>query len=86
MKLSDLIEELAAIEHESWAHWQRYVHDQCLAGPDGSLIIPPELVMRWERQISTRYEDLSEKEKNSDREQVQRVVPVVQRFVEARNS
>jgi hypothetical protein len=25
--LSQLIEELAAIEHERWAHWQRHMHE-----------------------------------------------------------
>ena len=63
------LEVTAAVEHDRWAHWQRYLHDQCTVQEDGSLIIPRHLVDRWERQISTPYDALSEKEKNSDREQ-----------------
>ncbi len=72
----ELFEQLAAIEHERWAHWQKYMHSKCSkvisAGGilTGGLRIPPELVEQWERQIATPYADLSEKEKDSDREQV----------------
>ncbi|CAA2155306.1 hypothetical protein MBRA_00960 [Methylobacterium brachiatum] len=72
-----LIEELAAIEHERWSHWQRYVHGKAVRQPDGSLILPAELVERWERQFGSRYEDLPEDEKESDREQVRRYLPVL---------
>lgn len=73
----DLVEQLAALEHERWAHWQRYVHDQCHRGADGSLAIPAHLVERWTTQIVTPYERLSEREKDSDREQVHRYLPVI---------
>lgn len=73
--ISQLIEELAAIEHARWAHWQRYVHSSCERQPDGSLIIPKELVRRWELQIETGYSDLSPEEKASDREQVMKYLP-----------
>lgn len=69
---SPLIEELAALEHDRWAHWQRYMHAKGRRQPDGSLILPADLVERWERQINTRYEDLSAEEKESDREQVRK--------------
>lgn len=72
-----LIDQLAAIEHERWAHWQRYVHDQCEPQRDGSLVIPAALVERWETQIETPYHDLTEREKASDREQVQNYLPTV---------
>ena len=78
-----MVEQLAAIEHERWAHWQRYVHDQCERQDDGSLVIPAELATRWQAQIETPYAQLSEREKDSDREQVRRYLPVV---IEALNS
>lgn len=67
---SDLFERLAAIEHQRWAHWQRYLHDKAVRQADGGLLLPAELVARWERLIETPYADLSEPEKNSDRDQV----------------
>lgn len=75
--LSEIVEELAAIEHERWAHWQRYVHQQGIARADGALVIPAEIVRRWETQIATSYVDLSEAEKQSDREQVGRYLPLI---------
>ncbi len=76
-----LVEALAAAEHERWAHWQRYLHDQCLPAADGALLIPAELVERWNRQMATPYDELPESEKESDREQVRKVLPIVERFV-----
>ncbi len=75
--LETLVERLAAVEHDRWAHWQRYMHGKAERRPDGALILPVELVKRWEEQISTRYDDLSEAEKESDREQVRRYLPLI---------
>jgi len=75
--LSALTERLAEIEHNRWRHWQRYLHGQCNRGGDGALTIPSDLVARWERQIATPYESLTEKEKESDREQVRKYLPAV---------
>ena len=72
-----LVEQLAATEHERWSHWQSYLHEQCVQQPDGSLTIPPHLVDRWNSQFSTSYDNLSEEEKESDREQVRRYLPIV---------
>lgn len=73
----DLVDALAAIEHARWAHWQNYVHDQCEQHADGSLRIPADLVKRWKRQIETPYSELTEDEKNSDRQQVLRYLPTI---------
>jgi len=76
-KLSELLETLAAIEHDRWAHWQRYMHGKGERLPDGSLLLPADLVRRWELQIATPYSELTECEKDSDRDQVKKYLPVV---------
>lgn len=75
--LDSLVEQLAHIEHERWSHWQNYVHSKGLRQADGSLVIPASLVDRWERQMSTSYADLSDEEKISDREQVEKYLPII---------
>jgi len=71
-RLEAIMEELAAIEHERWAHWQRYMHSKAERLDDGSLRIPVDLVARWESQIARPYAQLEDEEKESDREQVRR--------------
>lgn len=79
---SGLFEKLAAIEHERWADWQRYLHSKCVKVIDvedetgnetlREVNIPVELFKQWERQINTPYSELSEDEKDADRDQVHR--------------
>lgn len=66
---ADTLEAIAAVEHQRWAHWQGYLHAQCIAHDDGTLVIPAHLATKWKRQIQTDYSELSDKEKASDREQ-----------------
>lgn len=73
----ELLEALAAVEHERWSHWQRYLHSNCIPGDDGSLTIPTELVARWTAQMRTPYAELSEVAKESDREQVRATLEVI---------
>jgi hypothetical protein len=75
--LGGLVEQLAAVEHERWSHWQRYVHSKCVRQPDGSLLLPADLVARWEKQIDTKYADLDDQERESDREQVRKYLPLI---------
>lgn len=75
--IDGLLDELASIEHTRWAKWQRYLHDASIRQQDGSLLIPAGLVKRWERQIETPYQSLSEEEQESDREQVREYLPVI---------
>jgi hypothetical protein len=77
LKLQSLMEKLADAEHERWSHWQRYLHSKCERTDDGSLVIPAHLVERWETQMNTPYSALSEEEKESDREQVRRYLPII---------
>ena len=49
----------------------------CHLTPDGGLKIPPDKVRRWERQMNTTYAELSENEKESDREHADKVLAVL---------
>lgn len=80
-RLEGILETLAEEEHRRWAHWQAYMHKNCELQADGSLLIPAKLVSRWEKQIRTSYSELSEAEKESDREQVRRYLPIVARAI-----
>lgn len=75
--LDGIFEQLALIEHDRWSHWQRYMHSKSIRQTDGSLLIPADLVERWERQMTTDYADLTDKEKDGDREQVQKYLPLI---------
>ena len=75
--LDGLTEQLAAVEHERWSHWQRYQHTKGAHQPDGSLLLPADLVARWERQTNTKYADLDDQERESDREQVRKYLSLI---------
>jgi hypothetical protein len=75
--LGAIIEQLAAVEHERWSHWQRYLHSKCVRQPDGSLLLPADLVARWEKQIDMKYAELGDQERESDREQVRKYLPLI---------
>lgn len=75
--LDELLEQLASIEHDRWSHWQRYLHSKGVRQPDGSLLLPSELVRHWETQLETSYDQLSDSEKESDREQVRKYLPII---------
>lgn len=84
-RLKGLRNELASIEHERWSHWQRYQHGKCRLDDDepGALIIPAALVSQWERQAAAQFYELTEKERESDREQVDRYLPLLDRRLSA---
>lgn len=75
--MNAILEDLAHIEHERWSHWQTYMHSKGVRQADGSLLIPRNLVERWDRQSETTYSDLSEEEKEGDREQVRKYLPLI---------
>lgn len=83
-KSNELFEKLAEIEHERWTSWQEYVFKICKINPDNNdeLIIPGWAVKHWMRQINTPYKKLSEKEKESDREQVLKYWHLIQPYIE----
>ena len=54
---SELLEKLAELEHDQWAHWTRYMLDN----------LTPKNIERWLQQVATPYNMLTEAEKEADR-------------------
>ena len=76
---SELFEKLASIEHERWADWQAYLHNKLTyteyKKEDKTIacyIMDAGDYEHWQEQIDKDYSELSEQEKNSDRDQVMR--------------
>lgn len=82
-KDGELREKLAAIEHERWSDWQRWMHSKFVEHSNGKgeyICLPVELFRRWERQIETPYASLSDGEKASDMEQVDRYWHLIKEY------
>ena len=75
---SVLREKLAELCHSQWSGWMNYLFSKCTSNDDGSLTIPPWAVARWTRQMSTDYEKLSDDEKNTDREEADKFLALLE--------
>lgn len=65
--LDRIFEKLAELEHKQWIHWTRYMLDN----------LTTENIDRWKKQIETPYAELSEKEKESDRDWAKKVLDLI---------
>lgn len=79
-KTKKLREELADYAHQAWSHWMKYLFKKSSESEDGVVIIPDDLVLRWKRQIETQYNDLTEKEKESDRKEADKMLSIISRI------
>lgn len=93
MTTDSLIEALADLEHDQWAHWTEYMLDRLKPVLDLGLNVSncADLAWndltpagkatvcyhRWREQIATPYAQLSEPEKDSDREWAHKVMAIV---------
>ncbi len=88
MTTDEMIEALADKEHDSWSRWMKYLFSKCeihgLVVDTGILCIPADLVDRWTRQASTPYSELSEPEKQSDRDEVERILPIIREWADSK--
>ena len=64
---TELMEQIASKVHEVWSEW--YVHQR-----DNST---QKNIKRWEKQSVQRYDELSEYEKEKDRQIVRRILEIV---------
>lgn len=78
-RIQEDFEDVAAMQHDIWSHWMRWMFTQGVLHPDGSWTMPAAKVERWKRQMETDYAQLTEAEKESDREQADKVLGVIWR-------
>ncbi|OWK47146.1 hypothetical protein [Fimbriiglobus ruber] len=67
--MNTLREQLAALEHEQWAHCTRHLLAHAT----------PENIARWQRQCDTPYDQLTEEEKDADRGWADRALAIIER-------
>ena len=65
-----LREKFAELEHKQWSHWTKYLLLKRHDDKDRE---------RWLVQMNTEYNDLSEKEKNSDRKWADKVIKLIKK-------
>ena len=90
----EFIEKSAYLEHERWSKWQSYFFSKCSVKPQSQvngmddryvyLALPKDLYERWVRQMNTSYNELSEQEKESDRLEVRKYIPLVTEIISSR--
>ena len=71
---TEIREACASIQHAIWSHWMEYLFSVSIHNEDGSVTIPADKVMRWTKQLKTDYSRLSEREKESDRDQADKIL------------
>ena len=74
------VEKGAELEHDRWARWQEYMFSKFVEHENGKgeyLCLHKDFWKRWNRQIDTKYIDLSEEEKESDRKETRNYLPLV---------
>jgi cytochrome P450 len=75
----ELREKLAYLQHDIWASWMRYMFTCGTLNPDGTWTMPAEKVQRWQRQMVTPYSELTDNERESDRQQADKMLTVLPR-------
>ncbi len=72
-----LTEALSAYAHDAWSGWWLYAFSKGTVNDDGTLTFPAWAVERWTRQMQTKYADLSDQEKESDRAEAAKMIAIV---------
>lgn len=69
----NIIEKLADLEHQQWCEWTSYMINNWT----------PENIKKWQTQIKTKYSDLTEVEKRSDRRWASKVMEVLEKILQS---
>ncbi|MBE5821818.1 MAG: hypothetical protein E7311_04435 [Clostridiales bacterium] len=75
----DFLRILAKVEYTRMNKWYKYMLSVCKRS-EGKYIIPADKVDLWENAISTPYQELSDKQKQSDKIEVDNIFIEIQRY------
>lgn len=78
---SELLEILSDLEHERWSHWQKHLHKLCIENKDGSLTIPKDKIIYWQKLFGTPYKDLLEEVKEQDKIQARKTIRIIKKYI-----
>lgn len=71
-------EKLAELAHKQWSGWMKYLFSKSNVNVSGGcVLIPAWAAKRWTRQMNTPYSELPEEEKESDREEADKILAVI---------
>lgn len=74
LNTDDTRELLADYAHEAWCGWMKYMFSKAEINKGGTWVMPKWAVERWQRQMNTKYSELPEEEKKSDREEADKIL------------
>lgn len=72
----ELREKLANLQHEQWSGWVEYMFSKGTVNDLGEMVLPNYFFERWSRQLATPYSELPENEKESDRIEADKYLPL----------
>lgn len=73
-----LREKLAEMAHKQWSSWMDYLFSKGTFNADGTWTMPTWAVERWKRQAETPYSELSKSEQDSDRNEADKFLAVIE--------
>lgn len=74
----ELVEPLAAYAHTAWSGWMSYMLPKLhIIASEVCIATQESYLDRWARQMQTPYDQLSEQEKESDRQEARLILAIV---------
>lgn len=75
---NSLREKLTDLTHRQWSGWMQYLFSKGTFNEDGTWTMPDWAVKRWQHQMNTPLEKLSQSEQDSDRKEADKFLAVIE--------
>lgn len=74
--MDNIREQLADYAHDAWSGWMKYMFSKMTINDDGTATMPKWAVDRWSYQMNTKYNELSDDMKESDRDEADKILTI----------